>query len=140
MGQVLVEITIVNMQDQWEVMRGMRAAGDARRLVIPDALVDTGATLLSLPTRVIQQLGLNPVMLKRVRTSSGELTHASLYDAVRLTIGDRTCTTDVLEVPDSVPVLVGQLPLEALDLVVDMRGRRLTGNPAHGGEHMYDLF
>ena len=47
---------------------------------------------------------------------------------------------DVTEVPDDVPVLIGQLPLEHLDFVVDMPSRSLIGNPAHGGEHMYDLY
>jgi hypothetical protein len=37
------------------------------------------------------------------------------------------------------PVLIGQLPLESLDFVVDPIGRRLIGNPDHGGEHMMDL-
>jgi len=46
---------------------------------------------------------------------------------------------DVIEVPDSVPVLIGQLPLEHLDFVVDPRSRTLIGNPAHGGEHVYEL-
>jgi hypothetical protein len=40
----------------------------------------------------------------------------------------------------SVPVLVGQIPLEHLDLVIDMRSHTLTGNPAHGGEHMYEMY
>ncbi len=35
---------------------------------------------------------------------------------------------------------IGQVPLELLDFVVDMRQRKLIGNPAHGGEHMYELF
>lgn len=47
---------------------------------------------------------------------------------------------DVIEVPDTVPALIGQIPLEHLDFIVDMRGRALVGNPAHGGEHMYELF
>ena len=47
---------------------------------------------------------------------------------------------DVMEVPDTVPVLIGQLPLKHLDLVVDLRSRSLTGNPAHEGEHVYELF
>jgi hypothetical protein len=47
---------------------------------------------------------------------------------------------DVMEVPDSVPVLIGQLPLEQLDLVVDSRSRTLIGNPAHGGEHVLELY
>ena len=46
---------------------------------------------------------------------------ANVYEAVRLTIQDRSCTMDVLEVPDTVPVLIGQIPLEHLDLVIDMR-------------------
>ena len=52
----------------------------------------------------------------------------------------RSCTMDVMELPDDVPVLVGQLPLEHLDLVMDLRSRSLIGNPAHGGEHVYELY
>ncbi len=47
---------------------------------------------------------------------------------------------DVMEVPDEVPVLIGQLPLERLDFVVDLRSRSLISNPAHGGEHVYELY
>jgi hypothetical protein len=47
---------------------------------------------------------------------------------------------DVMEVPDEVPVLIGQLPLEHLDFVIDMRKHELVGNPAHGGEHVYELY
>lgn len=47
---------------------------------------------------------------------------------------------DVAELPDSRPVLIGQLPLEGLDFVVDPLGQRLIGNPAHGGEHMIELY
>jgi hypothetical protein len=45
-----------------------------------------------------------------------------------------------MEVPDSVPVLIGQIPLERLDFVVDPKGQRLIGNPAHDGEYMIDAF
>jgi hypothetical protein len=59
---------------------------------------------------------------------------------VRLTIQGRTCTMDVMGVPDRVPVLIGQLLLEHRDLVADLRNRALVGNPAHGGEHVYELY
>ena len=45
-----------------------------------------------------------------------------------------------MEVPDDVPVLIGQLPLEHLDFVVDMMSRTLIGNPRRGGEHIYELY
>ena len=57
-----------------------------------------------------------------------------------MTIVGRFCTVDVMEVPDDVPVLVGHIPLEMLDLVVDLQGRPLTGNLAHNGEHILELF
>jgi clan AA aspartic protease len=139
MGRVLTEATIENLKDLWAVEQGLRPPDEARRIVVPDALVDTGATLLSLPTRLIRQLGLAKTSRRRVTSSAG-VTEADMYEAVRLTIQGRDCTMDVMEVPDAVPVLIGQLPLEHLDLVVDLRNRTLIGNPAHGGEHTYELY
>jgi clan AA aspartic protease len=138
-GRVLTEATIENLEDLWAVKRALKTPEEARKVVVADALVDTGATLLSLPTRLIRQLGLNKTSSKRVTSSIG-LAEADVYEAVRLTIQGRSCTMDVMEVPDTVPVLIGQLPLEHLDLVVDLRNRSLIGNPAHGGEHVYELF
>jgi predicted aspartyl protease len=139
MGRVTTEATIENVKDLWAVECGLRPADSARRVIVDDALVDTGATLLSIPTALIRQLGLSPVGTKRVRSSS-EVVDATMYEAVRLTVLGRTCTMDVLEVPDGVPVLIGQIPLEHLDFVVDLRSRRLIGNPAHGGEHVYEMY
>ena len=139
MGRVTTEAAIENLKDLWAIESGILTSDQARRVTIPDALVDTGATLLSLPTRVIQQLGLTRTVSKRVTSRIG-LGEAYLYEAVRLTIQGRSCTMDVMEVPDTVPALIGQLPLEHLDLVVDLRSRTLIGNPAHGGEHVYELY
>ena len=139
MGRVLTDVTIENTEDLWSVKRGLLPADQVRRIDVSDALVDTGATLLSLPTRLIQQLGLGRVSSKRVTSNIG-ISEAGVYDAVRLTIMGRSCTMDVMEVPDTVPVLIGQIPLEHLDFVVDLRNRKLIGNPAHGGEHVYERY
>ena len=58
MGCVLTEATIENMEDLWASKRGMLADDAVRRITVDDALVDTGATLLSVATRMIEQLGL----------------------------------------------------------------------------------
>jgi len=139
MGRVLTEATIENLSDLYDVEKNQLEDSEVRRVAVDDALVDTGATLLSLPTRLIQQLGLQKTGSKRVTSSTGG-GEADIYSAVRLTIMDRSCTMDVIEVPDDVPPLVGQIPLEHLDLVIDMREHKLIGNPAHGGEHVYELY
>ena len=139
MGRVLTEAIIENLGDLWDADRGRIPPEQVRRVTVSDALVDTGATMLSLPRHMIRALGLTKRQTRRVRTSSG-MHDADIYDTVRLTIGGRDCPTDVIEVPDDTPVLVGRIPLEALDYVVDLRARRLVGNPEHGGELMYDLY
>jgi predicted aspartyl protease len=139
MGRVFTEATIENLQDLWDARRGVLPADRVRRITVNDALVDIGATTLALPTRFLQQLGLVKRYEKR-STSSRGTGLVSVYDAARLTIQGRDCTVDVMEVPDDVPVLIGQIPLEMMDLVVDLQGRRLIGNPAHGGEHVLELY
>ncbi len=138
-GRVLTEATIENLKDLWDVQRGRMPATDARAVTVDNALADSGATLLSIPTAIIERLGLEQTGTKRVR-SSGGVGEARLFEAVRLTIQGRQCTMDVLEVPDGTPVLIGQLPLHQLDLVADMRDHTLIGNPSHGGEHIYELY
>jgi predicted aspartyl protease len=139
MGRVLIEATLENLKDRWALESGLIRTDQVRRIAVTDALVDTGATLLSLPEKLIKQLGLAKTGSKRVISSTGKAT-ADLYEAVRLTINGRSCTMDVMGMPDDVPVLIGQLPLEHLDFVVDLRTHTLIGNPAHGGEHVYELF
>jgi len=47
---------------------------------------------------------------------------------------------DVIGIPESVPNLLGQIPLEVLDFVVDSKGQKLIPNPAHGGEQMVEEY
>ena len=138
-GRVKTRVTIENLGDLFEVERGSRSPDLVRRVTIEDALVDTGATTLALPTGLIRQLGLRKTYEKRARSARG-VEPVSVYGAVRLTIEDRSCTVDVVEIPDDVPVLIGRIPLELLDLVVDPQARRLTGNPAHNFEHILELY
>jgi clan AA aspartic protease len=136
MGKVLVIAKIENLEDLFSVKKGLLQAKQVRTIEVEDALVDTGATGLSLPKRLIEQLGLEPLRMRRARTSAGTV-NVQVYGTVRLTIQGRDCPSDVSEVPDDCPVLIGQVPLELLDFVVD---QRLIGNPAHGGEHIIELY
>ena len=71
MGRVLTEATIENLQDLWAAERGLIPAEQVRRVTVPDALVDTGATLLSLPTSLIRRLGLTQTGTKRYGAAPG---------------------------------------------------------------------
>ena len=100
------------------------------------ARVDTGDTLL--PKRYCCA-ELDPIRTRHSRGLGGDFL-LPMYATVRLTIQGRDCPVDVGEIGDEHPVLVGQIPLEALDWVVDTKGQRLIGNPDHGGEWDVDAF
>ena len=137
MGKVIVKIKLTNLKDTFLKKAGARR--DKPRTIEVDALVDTGATRLYLKPSVIKALGLERTGAVLSQTSNGEaLRHK--YEPVQLALMGRCENFDVVEVPETVPNLLGQVPLEVLDLVLDAKGRRLIGNPAHGGEQMTEEY
>lgn len=139
MGQVLVEVKIENGGDVYDFDKGRIKPEEIRTLIVPDALVDTGATTLSMPKSMLEKLGLKYLRSRPARTSAGPV-QVRVFGTARLTIQGRDCPLDVTELPDGCPVLIGQIPLESMDFVVDMKTHKLVGNPAHGGEHIIELY
>ena len=139
MGKVFVKAKIENLFDVENRDRGLLAPDRVRTVEVVDALVDTGATTLLMPKRLIAQLGLRPYRSREARGLGGALS-IPMYSVVRLTIDERDCALDVGEISDEFPILIGQVPLELLDFVVDLQGQRLIGNPAHGGNHVIEVF
>jgi len=138
-GKVAVSARIENLQDIYLADTGRESREQIRAIDVNDALVDTGAMLLSVPRRLVQQLGLKRTRTRTARTTAG-VVEFGIFQPVRLTVQGRDCVVEVAEIPDQCPVLIGQIPLEALDFVVDPVGHKLVGNPDHGGRQMIDLF
>ncbi len=71
MGKVVVAAKIENLHDVYNANRGKLSVDNIRSIEVVDALIDTGATLLSLPRRMIEQLG-----LERQRSRTARLRRA----------------------------------------------------------------
>lgn len=138
MGKVLVNAKIENLDDLFGVRKGLLTEDQVRRVDVTDALVDTGATGLLLPSRWIAQLGLEPLHVRPSRTIGGPVP-LQMYRAVRLTVQGRDCISDVAEIPDDFSAVIGQVPLELMDWLVDRQAQRLIGNPEHGGQHVIEV-
>ncbi|QVL30953.1 aspartyl protease family protein [Telmatocola sphagniphila] len=138
MAKITVEAKLENISDVFEVLNGTRKAAEVRTIEVKNALVDTGATGLLAPKHIIESLGLKMFRARQGRGIGGPI-KIDMYGTVRLTIQGRDCNVDVGEIDDNLPVIVGQIPLELLDWVIDMREQKLVGNPEHGGEHMIDV-
>ena len=126
------QIKLANLSDLFLVQAGAMNPEDVRRVTVDDALVDTGATRLCLPTSLIEHLGLTPVGKRSARTATG-IVERTLYSEVEYTLLERSSTSRVTDLPEGSPILIGHIVMEALDLCVDMK-RGLIYNPAHGDD------
>jgi len=64
------EIKLVNQEDLVKAKVGLIEPSEIRQISVEDALVDTGATRLSLPQSIIDQLGLDPIDKAKSRTAN----------------------------------------------------------------------
>ena len=121
-------------------MLAVGARKEQPRAVETEALVDTGAVKLYLQASIIRKLGLRPIGEIRSRTMSARSEIRKVFAPVSLQIQGRTGRFDVVEVSDALPNIVGQIPLEDLDWVVDCRNQKLIPNPEHKNGELSDEF
>lgn len=126
------QVKLANQSDLILVRADVMKSEDVRRLTVEEALVDTGATGLCLPTPLIKQLGLTPLRRVQAETANGMVERVT-YSEVEYTVLQRSDSIRVTDLPPDMPVLLGHMVLEALDLCGDMK-KGLIHNPAHGGE------
>src|SRR5580658_5429369 len=138
MGKVIARIKVENWLDSELIKAGVRK--EEPRRVETDALVDTGAVKFYLKSSVIKELGLHPVGEVKSRTMSNRSEARTVFSPVVLEIQGRIGRFDVVEIPDSLPNIIGQIPLEDLDWVVDCRNQKLIPNPEHKNGELADEF
>lgn len=138
MGHPLVTIKVENVSDWMVAQDKGRKKRRIRTAIIPDALVDTGTTYLCLPSRFIKELGLKPFPQTVRATTAVGTVERQMYSGVLLTIDDRTDEFSVLELPDEAPALVGVIPLEGLDYMVDPTTQKLVGK--HGKKRVVLMY
>jgi clan AA aspartic protease len=128
MGRVVTHIKLTNQADLFNANAGVLADEHVRSTEI-EALVDTGATMLVLPADVVARLGLPYEGKRKIRYADGRVDDVPWVGAVRIEILGRAMTCDALVVPEGTTPLIGQIPLEGLDLVVDPKSREVAVNP-----------
>ncbi len=95
--------------------------------VTVSALVDTGALHLCVPEHIALQLRLNELEKREVVLADGKRQLCSYSGPVKVTFHNRSCFVGALILGDS--VLLGAIPMEDMDLVVQPALRKVTVNP-----------
>ena len=89
-----------------------------------DALVDTGASVTSVPASILRELGVAPVSSQQFRFAQGEIRQMEMGRAWISVDGREEMTLFVVN-DEGTPPLLGALALEALFLGVDPVAQRL---------------
>ncbi|PZO53366.1 MAG: aspartyl protease, partial [Phormidesmis priestleyi] len=93
-------------------------------------LIDTGATTLCLPAKVIEKLGLELLREVDVATANG-FSKARVFQDAKISLCGREGTFECLELPGGQSPLLGVIPLEFLGIESDLRNQTLKVLPDH---------
>jgi clan AA aspartic protease len=131
MGIVQSDITLKNALDVGKAREGSIPEKEVRAVMV-NALVDTGAGTLVINEETRQKLGLVVRGLRRATLADGTSAPYQVTEPVEIHWKNRDTTCPALVIPGTARVLLGAIPLEDMDLIVDPQRQQLVG--AHGDE------
>ncbi len=101
-------------------------APDLERIEV-SALVDTGAVELCVPEHIALQLKLDKIDERKVILADGGSRVVAYVGPVQINFKKRTCFTGAFVLGDR--VLMGVVPMEVMDLIVEPSTQKVTVNP-----------
>ena len=131
MGSVFTEVTLKNSRDVNNAGCGIGNESEIHQKTVK-ALVDTGAFTLVINEELRRELGLNITGKKKVALANNEKVIYQRTEPVDIHWKDRSASIRAVVLPETNNILLGALPLEEMDLIVDPMRQEVTG--AHGDD------
>ncbi|MBW4690518.1 MAG: aspartyl protease family protein [Lyngbya sp. HA4199-MV5] len=128
MGLVFAEIELISGDDLAFVRRGQLQEDQIHRCIVR-AMVDSGATMLTIPEFVKQHLDLQKVTDLEAELADGSASTFEVVGPVEVRFQNRRTSVEALVVPNSKTVLLGAMPMEGMDVLIDPKRERLIVNP-----------
>jgi predicted aspartyl protease len=131
------EITLENIIDRGLARRGYIKNDEIRALTVK-AMPDTGAWTLVINEETRERLGLAIEETSQSTLANGITDTYAVTEGVKIRWKDRSATLPAIVVPGAKDILLGALPLEAMDLMVDPVREQLIG--VHGDQPLHVLY
>ena len=133
MSVITTEITVKNMMDVGDAMRGL-IEEDKIRQMTTKAIVDTGAWTMVINEETRAKLGLLNRGCGSATLADGKEEEAPMAGPVEVWWKNRRFTGDALVLTNAKDILLGAIPLEEMDLTINPK-RELVG--VHGDKVMH---
>ncbi|GMO46675.1 MAG: hypothetical protein Pg6C_08460 [Treponemataceae bacterium] len=131
MGNLKEKITLTNVVDMSAVQRGYMKESEIRALTV-GAIPDTGARTLGINEEIREKLGFSVTGRRDGTPANGNREYYGLTEPVEVRWQNRDAVCRAAVLPSVKNVLLGAIPLEDMDLMVDPVNQRLAG--VHGDE------
>jgi len=130
MGLVYAEVELINGADMANASSNFIEKDSIRKMKV-NMLVDSGAYMLAINENIQQQLQL-PVVEKRIfELAGGQSVEYDVVSQVELRFKNRRCLVDAVMLPGDSEPLLGAIPMENMDVLIDPKQQELIVNPAH---------
>ncbi|MGI8654798.1 MAG: retroviral-like aspartic protease family protein [Pyrinomonadaceae bacterium] len=130
MGLVYADIEVISGDDLTLHAKGYIKEDEVKRINI-SALVDSGAYMLSINERVKNQLGLRVLDKQFAEFADGRVLELEVVGPIEIRFENRRTTVDAMVLPGDTEILLGSIPMEDMDVLIDPKQGRLIVNPAH---------
>ena len=120
MGFVKATIEIANSFDMGMARRGRILKSEIRMQEV-ELLVDTGAYNLSINEDLASQLGLEITGKQAFELADGDIKTFGIAEPVEIRFKNRTTSCSPVVLPGKTEMVLGCIPLEDMDLIIDPR-------------------
>ncbi|MEI6184155.1 MAG: clan AA aspartic protease [Bacteroidota bacterium] len=130
MGLVYADLEIINTIDIALAKKSIIGEEEIKSLRV-NALVNTGAYNMCINEIIQSQLEL-PFVEKRTGVlANGEIETYDLVGPLTIKFKNRTTICNALVLPGNNEVLLGAIPMEDMDVIIDPKKQTLEVNPEH---------
>jgi len=137
MGLVKTKITLKNVKDIFKVEIGLLPEHKVRQMT-ETVLVDTGAWTLVINETTREKLGLDYTGKSPGTLADGKKSKYNMAGPVEVLWKDRHVICEAVVLPEAKDILLGAIPLEAMDLIVNPGKQEVVG--AHGDQMMHIIY
>jgi clan AA aspartic protease len=130
MGLVYADIELINVYDMALAHKGYIQDSEIKKTRVK-ALVDSGAYMLSINEEIKMQLDLRVLDEIEAELADGSLRKVEIVGPVEIRFENRRTTVDAAVLPSDTEPLLGAIPMEDMDVLIDPRQQNLIVNPAH---------
>ena|SRR5689334_16207740 len=130
MGTFHADLTLINGIDVGFAKKKVIGEEEIKQINVR-ALVDTGSYMMAINENIQSILQLNVVDSRKAQLANGEMIDCDVVEGLVVRFQNRSTMCRAMVLPGDAEVLLGMIPLEDMDVLIDPLRGNLIVNPAH---------